>query len=164
MAYLDKEVYERKAAYAERKMRKNAEVETLTEEQHEALSDICRIRHMMHSNMACGLYYTNSSDYNNWDYIDTACCENNLIKEIIDNAQLPEWDWKFDMSDVTMDYDLSLSDFDDDENEYNAAADKAISAISRIIERWNSSIESYLKKIDEEHGTEYCPNGSSRIF
>lgn len=42
--------YESKQAYIEKKIGENMQIETLSEEQHIALNDLCRIRHDMHCN------------------------------------------------------------------------------------------------------------------
>lgn len=42
MAYLNKDAYFGKQMYAERKMAENAEIDTLTEEQHEVLAELRR--------------------------------------------------------------------------------------------------------------------------
>ena len=50
MAYLDKDAYIAKRELAARRMAENAEIETLTPEQHEALEYLCTVRHNIHCN------------------------------------------------------------------------------------------------------------------
>ena len=51
MAQLNKDAYYGKMIYAGKKMAKNKEIETLTEEQHDALSQMCSARHELHTHM-----------------------------------------------------------------------------------------------------------------
>lgn len=155
MAYLSKEAYERKQAYADRRMRENREIETLTEEQHDVLSWLCSIRHKIHSMNTEHLFCSQSSDYDNWRYIDTFYYDNEIMTEL-NSVNLPKWEWNFDSSSVTTDADEDIN--------IDEVWNDAIYEISGIIERWNESIEDYLRKIDEQYGTSYCPTGRSRIF
>ncbi len=177
MAFLTKEQYEARQRYADRKMAKNAEIKTLTEEQHDALSEICSIRHRVHSsNAASALFNTESSDYDRfWDYI---CGDE--IKEFIEDNNLPKWEWRgCDPCDygcnTDLDWDcLDLPNEDDFENreEYEKKVDeisdnareKYLDELYDLVERWNDSIEAYLREIDEQCGTEYCPTGSNRLY
>lgn len=51
MAYLNKEDYERRQRNADLRMAENAKIETLSEEQHEAISSLATFRHDYHCNM-----------------------------------------------------------------------------------------------------------------
>lgn len=156
MAYLSKEAYERKQAYADKRMRENKKVETLTEEQHETLAWICSIRHEIHSgNMERHLFCSQSADYEKWEYIDTVVYDNPIHTAIYE-SKLPEWDWHFNCLDVVTDADEDI--------DISEVYDSAIYEIADIIDRWNTSIENYLRAIDKKYGTDYCPTGKSRIF
>ena len=63
MAYYSKDVYERKAAYAARRMEENAQVPTLTDEQHDTLAYLCYIRHWIHSTDRMRLFNEESNEY-----------------------------------------------------------------------------------------------------
>lgn len=170
MSYLTKEIYERKAAYAKRRNKENMMIDTLTESQHYAIQEICAIRHDIHS-MDCGkLLNPESSDYDNWKYIDTENYDNKLL-EIISKNDLPEFSWSYDSIDVPTLYDLSeeaMEYGDSGTPEYDEKFDGLLCdhviEVSDVIEKWNKSIESWLQGIDDTYGTSYCPTGLSRRF
>lgn len=146
-----KEVYWRKQLYAEKRMEENAQVETLTPEQHEALATICKIRHQIHSMNRENLYSVEAVDFDMWRYIDTANYDNG-ITELIEEVSLPEWDWQFNCIDAPDSEDYSEENYEEQ-----------INLIYDIVDEWNSSIERYLFDIDKTHGTTYCPTGVARL-
>ena len=174
MAYLSKEQYEARERYAERKMSKNAEIETLTKEQHDALAAICRIRHYVHSSdFPKKLFYAEyPQDEELWGFI---CGDR--IDELIKENNLPKWEWRgCDPCDYgcdwCLDWDMHNEVYFENEADYEKRAEeiedelryKYLSELYDLVESWNKSIEAYLKEIDEQHGTEYCPTGRNRIF
>lgn len=156
MGYLSKEVYERKRAYAGRKMAQNSRIESLTEDQHEALATLCRIRHEIHTNPKA--FFNNES--NVWSYIDDGC-GGGIINTNLENAGLEPIEFNVDPACYPTDYD-----WDDEEiwdGKYNDY-DSALREIYTVAEEINNKIEEYLRLIDKTHGTEYCPTGLSRKF
>lgn len=164
MAILSKEAYEKKALYAARIMRENRDVEcNLTEDHRNAIEVICAIRHRIHSNPHAdeSMFFCGSSDYDElWRTIGTVCNENEII-EIIAEAGLPELDWTCNEADYITDADEiygSIGEMSEDQ------ITDEIFRLRDLIECWNKAIETWLKKIDNTHGTHYCPTGKSRIF
>lgn len=155
MGYLSKEEYERKRAYAERKMKQNSLIESLTEDQHEALADLCRIRHEIHSNPK-GFFNIESKV---WDYIDYG--DGGIINTILENAGLEPIEFNIDPVCYPSNFDYDDEDIWD--GKYKDL-DDALKEIYTVVEEINNKIEEYLRIIDEAHGTKYCPTGLSRIF
>jgi len=160
MSYLTKDQYERRNENAAKRMQENAEIETLTEEQHEALSELCSTRHDLHS-----------------DKRSVIVSDDGTKKELVKiNEQLLELDMPtmsfiptdqadyIDIDDIdellTIDDDVPESGTDEYQNWYNTNYER----ISNELEELNKKIENYLAEIDEKFGTNYCPTGSLRIF
>lgn len=167
----------RRMCYIDKRNRENEEIgleNGLTENQIEAIEDICRLRHEMHCTNASSVVSQN-------DNIDKCLRE---INELIEENDLPE----IDVDEYTYAEDW-LTDFDwnelDDEtrpqyyeqakkkigsdNEddlYNLAYalffDDAVFVCADIIGKINDRIEHWLKNIDEKYGTKYEPTGSQR--
>lgn len=165
MAYYSKEVYERKQRYAERKMRQNAEVESLTEEQHDALAALCTFRHEFHSMKVSHFVNSEAPDNDLLEMIDDAYGEpeiNVALEEVglepisfPSSVDLPtDVDW-FEC--MTKEEKAEYKDFSDF---CNSCADRW----SEYKEEVNTLIEQYLKKIDQEHGTQYSPTGIGRFI
>lgn len=160
-------MFEAKERYVENLMADNAEVDTLTEEQHEVLRELCRLRHEIHINHE-SIFHNNDNGltgrFNEFS-------EENNLPFIIDYDEL--------VTDI--DYDIltqdEQSDYEERANEFNI--NKPVSALSHsgfslwceehfnecsdYLEELNNQIETYLAKIDKEHGTHYCPSGFARL-
>ena len=165
MAYYSKEIYERKQRYAERKMRQNAEVESLTEEQHDALATLCNFRHEFHSTNVSHFINSEATDDGLLKMIDDECGESE-INVALEKAGLEPISFPSSM-DLPTDFDWFECMSEEEKSEYkdfsdfcNSCADKW----SEYQEEVNTLIEEYLKKIDQEHGTNYCPTGIGRFI
>lgn len=156
MGYFSKEVYERKAAYAERKMEENSLIESLTREQHEALAELCRIRHEIHSSPKVFFSYESRV----WDYIDDGV-GGGVINNKLASVGLETIPFDKDPVDYPTDYDWD--NFELWDGKYDAL-DDALTEIYALVAEINTKIEGYLKKIDETYETKYCPTGLSRVF
>lgn len=153
MAYLDKEAYEAKKRYANRVHKENKEnCKTLTEEQHDALSELCSIRHEVHCNKKAFFHCEDSNYKIYWDYIDDGC-NGSTINKMLLNVGLPAINFGIDPLDYDCDYD-----FDECNDEYQ----DALYEVLNMAEKFNRTIEIYLEKIDETHKTKYAPTGGSR--
>ena len=169
MGHVSKEGYERKAAYAARKSAKNAKIETLTEQQHEALSWLCEVRHEIHTGQK-HFFCSESGDHEHlWNYIDGG------INSKLSLANLPGIEFKYNELDVWTDSIIGYdeegfveefgAEYELDEN--SDTQDVLIAAEDRMnseVCRFNAAIEKYLSNIDELHGTEYSPTGAARLF
>lgn len=153
--------YEAKQRYADRIMRDNATIETLSEEQHAALADICRIRHYLHSTPADRIFSSESAESDNWFR------ELSEINDILTASGLMPIDISLSEESVPSDIDWYYVMSDEEKEQYEnfeAYYDIAIEQIARIKEEINSKIEIYLAAIDNEHGTKYCPTGNARFI
>ena len=158
MAYLSKEAYERKAAWAERRARINKENESLTEEQHDTLAWLCEIRHEMHCNQD-SFYYSEYPKHNQfWNYINDEASEEGEIQHALSEVSLPELNWSFDPDDCDTDSICCELDFTDEEKE--EARKHCLEVASQV----NDDIERYLRQIDKQYGTDYAPSGATRFY
>lgn len=159
MAYLSKDQYERRNENAARRMNENKNVTSLTEAQHEALSNLCTARHELHSDL---------------DSVITSE-ENTKKQELIEvNIQLKEsglTPMSFIPTDESdfIDIDsigelITLEDVDSDDEDYKEWHDENYERINGELEGLNTKIENYLSALDKAHGTNYAPTGKQRIF
>lgn len=163
---MDKRYYEEKnyaqSAYAARIERENMECcHTLTEEQHLAIHYLRGIRHHMHVDGAKDAW-----GGNDWMYKAVGGIMEGMgnINEKLQDAELPA---------------IELLTFDDcankealseipecyieDGESYDDAYFRLYSEICDIVNENDRRIRRYLKKIDEEHGTTYCPTGKHAL-
>ncbi len=178
MGILPKEAYERKKAWAARRMIKNAEITTLTAEQHETLAWLCGLRHEIH----CGwdsMWNVESGDYNRlwggYDEINNRLsgCGLKVIDSLPDRLYIPD-SMSFDylLSDEEkMSWDQRAEKFNHDNPNslykhtgYSLWMEESgdYSTYLDQMNRINYLIETYLASIDEEHGTDYRPSGATR--
>lgn len=156
------ERYEAKRRYVEKIMRENAEIETLTEEQHNALQKLASIRHKIHTSWE-SLWNYESGDYDTlWGYIDYG------INEMLVEANLPTIDFNYESGDIPTEADyLDLTEEEREEygndswtwREESGAFDEFTDFLNEV----NNKIEDYLMKVDKEHGTHYAPTGFERL-
>lgn len=144
--------------YAANKNARNALIDTLTEEQHVALSNLCADRHYMHVNGQDDIWSENCSSSATYAYVGGIMSESR-INEYLDDAGLPGIKFvTYDDCDNigTYDYDCNTDE------ERDSAQYDALKEIGRIVEENDNLICEYLRKIDAEYGTEYAPTGMSR--
>lgn len=157
--------YEAKEAYVDRIMRENASIDTLTEEQHSALSALARIRHEIHTNYIRS--FEHNSDVEKYIDDESSSCVNILLKD----AHLDPIDFNVSIEDIPSDYDYFEFLSKDERNEWDEkggySAWKEESGIfndfCNIWENINDKIETYLREIDKIHGTNYAPSGMARL-
>lgn len=167
-AYFSKDVYEGKSRYAGKKMYENSLVDTLTEEQHNALSKICSARHQLHINIDKSIRLMNT------EYQHSLIDANHELEESglpsIEEIPTTEDDFiDIDNIELLEDMGESPDKYTDDEDElyteeYQEWYDENYNRIYNELEELNNIIEKYLRKIDIEYGTEYAPTGMSRNF
>ena len=151
MAYFDK--YEAKANYVDKLMKENAEVETLTEDQHNALAELCRIRHQIHTS-ADSFFNDESASFNElWDYIYSGTEQYGYIDKLLNNNNLPIINFSINIFDY-----CTTSDYSD----LGFTYEEAMEQINELVEAVNAKIENYLMQIDNKHGTHYAPTGCAR--
>lgn len=159
MAYLNKKQYDYRRESAAKRMQENKEIDTLTEDQHDILSELCKIRHKIHS------------DKKNVIISDD---ENYKAKLIRINIKLMELELPYmefipcgegDYIDIdTIDGLYEYDEVPEDDEERKEWYDNNYWRISEELEKLNSQIEKYLKGIDEKYNTNYCPTGNLRML
>lgn len=164
MAYLKKEQYAYRRESAARRAAANEEIAIqngMTEEQAELISELCSLRHELHTNM--DKVTINDSNIN----IKPQLVE---LARKIDNSGLPqvpcipiaEGDY-IDIDDIDELFETEHwpeSGTDEWQNKY----DDEYQRIYGELEQLNNDIESYLADIDKQYKTSWCPTGALRIF
>lgn len=152
-----KQMYEAKAGYVEKIMRENQRKRTLTPEQHRLLYELCFFRHKMHKNVK-DLWSGNAEEM--LDELDTDALEGGLREEIEEAFGVAPFERR-NLMNADIWWELSGKEIaDDDEREENRVDwyDEFYGAVGDI----NREIERFLRRIDEKHGTRYCPTGYAR--
>jgi len=158
MAYLKKSQYERRAANAAIRMEQNKQISSLTAEQHQALKELCYHRHEMHSNMDSVTRSRENKIMANLEKVGVM-----LAQAGIPCPALPSDECDYiDIDDIDSLYEYDDVPEDDEERQewYDENYRRIMSELSEL----NGQIEEYLRIIDEQHGTSYCPTGAQRIM
>ena len=164
MGYLSKEDYERRADNAVLRQKRELEDANLTDEQKDAIREICSLRHELHSCDRESIFNSESSDYDELydipDRINELIEENDLNKfgtVAVLGEELPaDYDWHHILSD------------EEKEEEYNDNFDNyrdyGVDIICERVEYVNQTIEDFLKKIDVEYNISIAPTGAHRVL
>lgn len=157
------ERYEAKRRYVENVMHENAEVKTLTEKQHEALQELARIRHEIHSSWEAMWNDEASDNPRLWNYIESG------IDEMLTEAELPAIEFNYEPGDIPTaeDYYIFLTEeeqakYDNDSWKWREESG-AFNEFADFLNGVNNKIEDYLTDIDKKHGTHYAPTGFARL-
>lgn len=150
MAKLTKEQYDRRRENASIRHEENKNITILTEEQHEIIAEVCDMRHKIHSS-GDELYNMQSlfsEEATTWlEDINSRLVTVGLLK--IDNIPRAE--------DIPSAEDKYCGVIEEDKEEEN------IVNFYSLMNELNNSIEQWLRSIDKEHGTNYCPTGTHRM-
>lgn len=164
MAYLKKEQYEYRKKSAAKRAADNERIAVehgMTEEQAELISDLCALRHELHTNMD----KVTSSD-------NDLCIKSRLVRlnaAIRESGLKPAECIPSDKGDYIDIDDIDLLYETDEWPERNTREwqDKYDDEYARIyseLEQLNSDIEKYLAEIDKQYGTSWCPTGALRVM
>lgn len=150
---MDKNIFERRERNFWNLMRENAKIETLTEEQHDALSDLANLRHQLHTNR--GLLFNDEAPNDNlWKSYDH-------INEKLTACNLPT----IDLPDYTEDFVTTMDyEIDNEGLSYSEWHEKYLEKFYDDMEEVNDKIKAYLRAIDEKYGTKYAPRGATRLY
>lgn len=164
MGTMTKNQYEQRKENAAKRMFDNKKINTLSEQQHEDLARICSMRHELHSKEGA-LWYSEGSDFNKfnrWVIGD----EDDSFYELFKNVGINAEELRIDPCDLPDDDSLptELGYPDTDEEEYQDAYEEAFAECLEFESVYNRMIESRLRQIDQNHGTNYCPTGMTRLL
>ena len=159
MAKLNKEEYSRRNENAARRMAANSKISTLTQDQNNALANICKARHELHLNIENVI----KSDL--FNYKQNIVNANVLINESgVDPMDFVGTD-NSDFIDIdSIEEAKEFDEVDIDDEDYQDWYDSTYNRIHQELEKLNKDIEEYLKQIDVKYLTNYAPTGSQRIF
>lgn len=164
MAYLNKEQYAYREKAAARRAADNEQIAVehgMTKEQAELISELCALRHELHTNM--DKVTVSDADL---------CIKSRLVKL---NAAIRESGLKhvecmpsgegdyIDIDDIDVLYECDEwpeSGTQEWQNKY----DDEYFRIYGELEQLNCDIEKYLAEIDKQYGTSWCPTGALRIM
>ena len=164
MAYLKKEQYEYRREAAARRAADNEQIAVehgMTENQAELISELCRLRHELHTNM--DKVTVNDADL---------CIKSRLVKL---NAAIRESGLKpaecmpsdegdyIDIDDIDVLYECDEWP-ESGTQEWQDKYDDEYARIYSELEKLNGDIEKYLAEIDKQYGTKWCPTGALRIM
>lgn len=159
MAHLSQQQYAQRNENAARKMSKNSEIESLTPEQHEALSNLCTVRHEFHCDLDHVVWSDDRKNKKKLVEANIALAESGLSAMSFIPTH-PE-----DYIDIdTIDELYEIEDVPEDDNEREEWRSDNYYRIMGELSELHNKIEDYLRNIDSEHGTQYCPTGALRVF
>ena len=161
-----KEIYEGKELYTQKKMLKNSEIDTLTEDQHEILRELCYYRHQIHINHKSIFLITDDHLVDNFNDFSK---ENNLPFNIDYDIMLTVLDYEILTKDQILEYEKKAKEINKkckDSSFYSAYSlwcEENFENCCSYLENLNNQIENFLRNIDKKHGTQYAPTGLSRF-
>ena len=156
---LRQQMFDRRANAAARRANENAaiaEAAGLSEEQIEVITEVCSLRHEVHTRMAdIAISDSNTPAFNRLACTFFGMWEGDgRVAEVGLPALKGVNDWEF--SSVEMEREVrDLTD---------AERDEVIAAACEWLEGFNTAVERWLADIDKQYGTHYCPTGAQRIW
>lgn len=186
-------INECRMGYIDKRNRKNEEIgleNGLTDNQIEAIEDICRMRHEIHSLDVDSIRNGESADCNlienNLDKINNLISENELPELLVksytyEDEWITDCDWYY--GDAKEEYAAKAQtevdngfEFDTDEKKihffpihdidelaFTLFIADAAERNTEIKEKINEAIENWLLDIDKKYQTNYCPIGGQRF-
>lgn len=168
-------INEARQNYIDTRNDENEKITNLSPEQHKTLQELCRIRHEIHSNWE-EMFNAESSTYAElWNYIlddSDERIQNELTSVglprlvlgdlysipssedyfyVLNNEERQAWEKRSDAEDYSSGFDAWVQN-------------EAYPKFCRYMNDINNIIEQYLKRIDNEYGTNYCPSGAQRLY
>lgn len=164
MAYLTKEQYDRRRENAEQRNGQNEKIALsngMTECQAELISELCRLRHELHTNMnAVTLNDSNRGIKSQLVKLAQQIEQSGLPK--VPSIPTGECDY------IDIDEINELLEYDEwpepDTQEWQNKYDDEYSRIYGELEQLNKDIEAYLADIDKRYSTHWCPTRTLRML
>lgn len=162
-----KRMFEAKERYVEKVMDENSEIDTLTEEEHDVLRELCRFRHELHTNQES---IFNLNDDGLTDKFNEFAEENNLPFCIDYDDLITTLDYDILTEPEKEEYEKQAEEYNNSKSEnawshsgYTLWREDNFGKCYDYLEDLNNQIESYLREIDEKYGTHYAPTGWARL-
>lgn len=164
MAYLKKEQYEYRERSAVNRAAANEAIAIehgMTEEQAELISDLCALRHELHTNMD----KVTRSDNDLRIKSRLVKLNANIRESGLKPAEcMPSDDGDYiDIDDIDLLYEIDEWP-ESGTREWQDKYDDEYSRIHGELSQLNDDIEKYLAEIDKQYGTSWCPTGALRIM
>ena len=154
MAKLTKEQYSVRRERAVERNIHNEEIAVeagMTKEQAELISELCSLRHEIHTNSE-SMYNTQSSDYDLWDELEDLMGK--MRNAGLQQISVPPLEY-FPCSE-----DRYVGIIDNTEEAEKENKEKFYDMMHNL----NDTIEDYLRSIDKKYGTSFTPTGMLRLF
>lgn len=162
MAKLNKDQYFARGLAAGNRMRNNEEIlsdKGVSEEVADLLSELCTLRHNIHSNIDRMIYRNESG------YFEDLIRINGELKDqgfaVMDFCPTST-DSFIDIDDIYIREEIE--GMNSESEDYQDWYDDAYHEIYEQYEELNRKIEGYLADVDKKYDTNYCPTGAQRIM
>ena len=157
---MEKWMKDSKLNYINDVMHSNSLCESLTDDEHIALAQLCEMRHKLH----CGNAYSSESGRSLRDALTDYSIVIGELSLDIDISEIEtSLDLDFDFEEAREELDEEADDYDDEKDLlYDRMASDSSYRHSNQVATINNKIEDFLRKIDNIHGTNYCPSGYAR--
>jgi len=146
-------------------MSENRELTALSEEQHDALEELCTFRHELHIDWN-GAFFSGSGSFAKYIEELSTYGENPLsvkINSLFGEMPFTPTDYPCDDDALEEANAQGLSYDEEGDKKRNEIFENAKWEAYGIFSNINEQIESFLLKIDRKHGTNYCPSGATRL-
>lgn len=162
MAILNKNDYFRRELSAGRRHIENGQKlvdKGISEEVADLISDLCSVRHKIHTNQSRIAWGEDTST------LDELVRINSELREagFITMAFIPSYtDDYIDIDSINILQEAE--DMNSDDDDWQDWVDDNLSRIMSELEELNRRIETYLDSIDKKYGTNYAPTGAQRMM
>ena len=149
-------------------------VSSLSVEQHEALENLCTLRHDVHSTDAGDLYNSKSGEFSWLSSSYRSVCEqlsesgfeamNRFVWEVPDEVWPNDNDWYWILTEEEKEEWERKAKIENRQNDIKRDGndlfkEECIRKIEESLKKWNTRVKAGLYLFDQVYGTEYCPYG-----
>lgn len=165
MAYLNKEQYDYRQRAAQERNARNAEkamLEGMTEEQADAVQELCGFRHEFHCNID---KIAKSDEYSYRYFAKLEEINGNLADLGLPTFKHKDWE-DYDNIEIctSLPEDYDMPDRGENEKAWLDWYDEQMSRIIDDLSALNDAIEEVLSEIDKKYQTNFAPAGAQRLY
>lgn len=165
MAYLNKEQYDKRQRAAQERNARNADkamLQGMTEEQADAVQELCGFRHEFHCNVE---KIAKSDEYSYRYFAKLEEINGNLADLGLPTFKHKDWE-DYDNIEIctSLPEDYDMPDRDENEKAWLDWYDEQMSRIIDDLNDLNDAIEEVLSEIDTKYHTNFAPTGAQRLY